>query len=344
MRISKHPARKAIRVTAIFVLIAAAVAVALALQWMPMYNDLPLRDSLAGTIDTLYSGVSSFVYGIAPSRVDAKTGGTSYSLSGVSMTFHGRKTLLEKELARNPVDTVYMEITYETFTFDQTFEGVEGDVYILPRLGSLKEKLAYAREHIRPDDLETAFSLNIFLAGRYWKDVLVDHQAVDRIYKDNGFIPFTHKNIELSPKKAAEKRDSETLKLDFNEENMRLFRENIELCQEHGAKVVIVYLPVSDGFIWKNTGWDALDAKFRTFAEENGCDYLNFNLLKSRYEILNDRDSFFDEDHLCEAGALAFSEAFGDVIAARNAGEDVSDRFYASYAEMKADSPYAISD
>ena len=108
MQTSKHPVRRAICVTVIFILIVAVIAVALALQWMPMYNDLPLRDSLAGTIDTLYSGVSSFVYGIAPSKVDAKTGGTSYNLSGLSMTFHGRKTLLEKELARNPVDTVYM--------------------------------------------------------------------------------------------------------------------------------------------------------------------------------------------------------------------------------------------
>lgn len=341
MRISKHPARKAICVTAIFVLIVAAVAAAFALQWMPMYNDLPLRDSLAGSVDALYSGVSSFVYGIAPSRVDAKTGGTSYNLSGVSMTFHGRKTLLEKELARNPVDTVYMEVTYEMFTADQTFEGVEGDVYILPRLGSFKEKLAYARAHIRPEDLETAFSLNIFLTGRYWKDVLVDHQAVDRIYTDNGFIPFTHKNIELSPEKAAEKHDSGTVRLDFKEENVRLFKENIELCQKHGAEVVIVFLPLSDGFIWMNTGWEALDTKFKAIAEENGCDYLNFNLLKSRYALFNDRDSFFDENHFCEKGARAFSEAFGDVIAARSVGEDVSDRFYASYAEMKADSPYA---
>ena len=341
MRSSKHPVLKAVCVSLIFVLAVAAISTALLLQWAPRYNDAPQRKAAAGTIDTLYSGVSSFLYGVVPSVIDETLGTTSYNVSGLSMTFYGRKTLLEKELARNPVDTVYMEVTANSFVANQEFEGVEGDVYLLPRLDNFKERWDYFRKHVSLDDFETAFSLNIFLAGRYWKDIFVDHQDIDRVYTDNGFIPFVHKNIALSPEKAASARDKSALDVDFKEENLRAFRENIETCQSQGAKVVLVYIPVSDQFIWKNSNWDVLDAEFRSLAAETGCEYYNFNLLKDRFSILNDAESFYDEDHLCEAGARDFSAAFADVMKTARDGEDVSDRFYSSYEEMKADSPYA---
>ena len=341
MRSSKHPVLKAICVSLIFVLAVAAVSAALLLQWAPRYNDAPQRASLAGTVDTLYSGVSSFLYGLVPSVIDETLGTTSYNVSGLSMTFYGRKALLEKELARNPADTVYMEVTAETFVANQDFEGVEGDVYLLPRLDSFRERWDYFRKHISLDDMETAFSLNIFLAGRYWKDILLDHQDIDRVYADNGFVPFVHKNVALSPEKAASSRDKNTLDVDFKEENLRAFRENIEYCQAQGAKVVLVYIPISDQFIWKNSNWDELNENFIELAAETGCDFYNFNLLRNRFSILNDTESFYDEDHMCETGARSFSAAFADVMQKARSGEDVSSLFYASYEEMKQDSPYA---
>lgn len=341
MRSSKHPAVKAVCVSLIFILAVAVISAGLLFQWAPRYNDAPQRAEAAGTVDTVFSGVSSFLYGIVPSVIDEKLGTTSYNLSGLSMTFYGRRTLLEKELARNPVDTVYVEITAETFVANQDFEGVEGDVYLLPRLDNFKERWDYFRRHISADDLETAFSLNIFLAGRYWKDVLVDHQDINRVYADNGFVPFVHENIALSPSKAASAHDSQQLSLDFIPENMQALRENIEYCKSQGANVVLVYLPVSDGFIWKHSNWDELNEAFAAFAADAGCDFYNFNLLKDRFAVINDAESFYDEDHMCEAGARAFSAAFADVMAQVRGGEDVSDRFYSSYAEMKQDSPYA---
>ena len=72
----------------------------------------------------------------------------------------------------------------------------------------------------------------------------------------------------------------------------------------------------------------------KAFAEELGCTYLNFNLLKGREAFLPDT-CFSDKVHLNGTGSVAFSKVFAQAVKKVLDGEDPSGMFYENIDEMK---------
>lgn len=341
MRNSDHPIRKALIVSVCFVLCFVLVIAMITVPWMSVYQDRDLRDSLAGTIDTLYTGSSYGVYGIMPSVIDAKTGGRSYNICGLSLPVYGMTELLKKELERNPVKRVFLTVSFQTLTRNQDEDGIEGDVYLLPRLSSLREQAAYACKHIPLSSVFVALSQDIFLAIRYYRYKFFGGLEMERIYEDNGYSPFIHEDMSLTKEEAARTKDASKINTTPRADNLSQLEEVVRICREAGTEVVMITTPLTDREIWQHSGWDEFHEYYAEFARDHGASFLDFNLLRDRYRLFDDASSYGDQYHLCETGARAFSDVLADVIADADAGEDVSGRFYSTYAEMKQDSPYA---
>lgn len=92
--------------------------------------------------------------------------------------------------------------------------------------------------------------------------------------------------------------------------------------------------------IFEGNNWDDFYEWIKNFSEINNYDFFDFNLQRDRYQTYSDQLSYSDVQHLSEVGAEAFTKSFCEILQAVDRGEDVHDRFYASYAEMKFDSPY----
>ena len=76
---------------------------------------------------------------------------------------------------------------------------------------------------------------------------------------------------------------------------------------------------------------------WRRVSDETGCRLYDFNLLKDRFSLFRDDVSFHDTEHMSRVGAEVFTAVFCDTLLAEQRGEDISSRFYASYAEMTED-------
>ena len=151
MRIFKHFLLYILSIALVVTLVSAAFIV----PWLRMptdFHDQALRAKLAGQIDTIVIGQSYAMDGIVPSILDEKLGTRTYNLSGSLMPLLGQKYMLKKELARNPVRHVLLEITPDTFTTDENLTYGNGDSYVFARLDSMAERAEYLIRYVQPAD------------------------------------------------------------------------------------------------------------------------------------------------------------------------------------------------
>ena len=125
-----------------------------------------------------------------------------------------------------------------------------------------------------------------------------------------------------------------------NPNNIEIIDSIIYDLRKKDIRVIVVTLPYADRSIWEYSNWDSFNNQTKELKDRLNIPYFDFNLLRTRYSLFNDSESFVDTDHLSESGAKAFTNAFCEIIKKLDAGEDVSDLFYDSYEEMKQDSPY----
>ena len=320
----------------------AALSAALIVPWLRTpadSHDQALRDALAGQLDTLIIGQSYAMNGIMPEKLDERLGTRAYNLSGSLMPLYGQKYMLQKELARTPVQSVIIEITPDTFTSDEGMTYGNGDSYVVARLDSLSERLHYMIRYVQPSDWINIYARMLMLSMRSAAYRLLGQaELIDEAHR--GFIPLKAQDVSADPDWARAYHKSMSIFNEPRQENIREYEELIELCRQAGCDVTIVYTPVSHVKVWELYDQDVFLGWARELAQAHGVPLFDFNLLKSRYELFSDRTSFSDNNHLSGEGAEVFSEAMADVLARYRAGEDVSPLFYASYEEVIHDSVY----
>lgn len=324
------------------VLVVSLVSAAFIIPWLHTPTDLhdqALRAKLAGQIDTFVIGQSYSMNGIVPAKLDEKLGTTTYNLSGSLMPIYGQRYMIEKELSRNPVKHVILEITPDTFTSNERETQGNGDSYIVTRLDSFPEQLDYMIRCAQLSDWPNIYARTLLLSMRSAAYRLLGR--INLIDDANmGFNPLKAEDVSLSPEAA--RAQFVTMSVFHNplEENILKYEELIELCKQAGCEVTIVYPLVSHAKVWQLYDHDLFREWALGLSEKHDVPLFDFNLLKSRYELFSDETSFSDENHLCREGAEAFSEVMADVLARHRAGEDVSHLFYSDYEEMIYDSVY----
>ncbi len=300
------------------------------------YQDFKERGDLTGTLDTLYCGASFALRAFRPDLIDPVLGESGYNLSGSRLTMLGRYTLLEKEIKRNPIKTVILEVSCDTLVRDSAQEGPEGELLTFARL-TVRDRPSYLCKAFRPKDLPLLY---YDLVSKGINDVcslLCGRVRVGNWFLTRGYFPY-HEPDEPFSRDYAAIRGTESLPAELNDENIEMLDRITALCRENGVELVLVNVPQSKAF---NCTYDNLDEFHRFYTQysaEHGLKYYNFNLLKGVDSVLPDDRCFYDLHHLNNAGAEAFSGLYADAMTRTAAGEEPA--FYGSYAEMLADPAY----
>lgn len=304
------------------------------------YNDSGARKDLSGKLNLLFVGSSYSTSGFIPDVFDKKLGCNSYNLSGDAASLNGRYELLKKELSRNKIKSVILEISYETLSEDIKAVNATGEPRIITKLDTFSEKINYFFNNVSffNNDYENFLSVSLRYGLKAWKDIASG--SFGTIQGNKGFRADAPVDVSLKENEVVNKYNINEASFNFRDENLKKYKEMIQLCAEHGADVYLVNLPQSDAEMWKYSNYDEFLFKIKNLAHENDCMLIDCNLLKSRFTLFNDSYSFNNLTHLSSKGAEAFSEEFSDILLKINSGEDISSFFYSSYEEMKADSPY----
>ncbi len=298
------------------------------------YRDGNLRESLAGEIDYLFLGASHGVTAYCPSIVDAELGNSSYNLSCQMMDWDSRIYMLEKELARNPVKHVVIEVAHNALYRDEKTEYAEGTTFTVMRMDSLGEALRFMLEYVSINDWLNIYSRLLTAGLAQWLDLLHGDMSKQLRYENRGFYPMESNAITLDD------APDVSIHTNYLPENVERLEQLIQMCKDFQIKCSIVVVPVSDAYLYNSSGCDDFYEYMENFSQEHGCEFLDFNLLRNRYSILSDSYSFYDSVHMSEAGAKAFSKTYADVIKSLDNGDSIDTLFYSSYQEMLADSPY----
>ena len=302
------------------------------------YQDFKERGDLTGTLDTLYCGASFALRAFRPDLIDPVLGTSGYNLSGSRLTMLGRYTLLEKEIRRNPVKTVVLEVSCDTLVRDTSQEGPEGELLTFARLTAL-DRPAYFFKAFRPKDWPLLY---YDLVSKGINDVcslLGGRVRVGNWFLTRGYFPFHEPDVPFNRDYAAI-RGTQNLPAEMTPENIELLDRITALCRDHDVELVLVNVPQSKAFNCAASNLDVFHRWYAEYASQNGLRYYNFNLYKGIDERLTDETSFYDPHHVNNDGAAAFSELYAEFMRRADAGEDLENAFYASYAEMLADPAY----
>ncbi len=299
------------------------------------YEDAQVRDDLAGSIDFLISGASHGSCAFDPKALDEELGVQSYNLSGPLMGMQAREALLQKELARNPVDTVIVELSCNTLTRDRREEGIEGDLYALPRMGSFSEGAAYFQAAFAPEEYLSVLADTLQRGLQCWKDQLSGKaSAVDPA--DKGFLERESVDLSMTGQEFAQLHNTVALDAEARWDNKEYLWSMVEQCQAQGIEVLFVTTPLSDRLLAQYSNLEESHQWSLYYAQQYGCAYLDFNLYRQRDALFPDDTAFYDLYHLSGSGAEIFSREVAELYQRMKAGEDVSALFYESYAEMDA--------
>ena len=347
--------KKAITVTLIFIVLVIIIS-AIPVGANIFYNsDRILRDELAGSIDYVVIGASHGLCAFVPEIIDEQLDCCSYNLCGSLITFNGRKALIEEEIERNSIKTLVIELSYNTFV-RETYDN-EGNMYVVPRLSGLKSKLKYGFENLKFDGIDWVYS-SYLLSGlqkcaRFsyllYKnadnignviDIYVDDANDDQSKAYKGFMARTVDNATIDSGSVKGEYNSVSINRNYNQENIEVLDDIVSMAKEKNIEVIFAVTPLADAEIWRNDNWDDFYSDIKGICEAYECPLFDFNLMKSRYALLSDDVSFWGNSHLCKAGAEVFTAEYCRIMNKYNSGEDITEEFYNSYDEMKADSPY----
>lgn len=304
------------------------------------YEDRYLRQSLAGKIDYITIGASHCLSGFDSKVLDENLNCNSYNLSVSMMTMSAKYELLKKEFSRNPIKTVVLELSYDTIQRDSKNEYAIGDEPMLTRFDNVGESLSYMIKNVALDDWLNSYSRSFVLGLAYWKDMLTHGNIANVDYTAKGYHAKESNNLTLSNIEVNNLYETESYSDIKDCDNLKQFTEIINLCHNNNARVIVAVVPVSDKLIWKLSNLNKFEKWAKNYCKDNNCEFYDFNLLKSRYELFNDKESFADDDHMSDMGAKTFTKAYSDIITHVDKKENIDSFFYDDYDSLKNDSPY----
>lgn len=305
-------------------------------------QDKDTRDALSGSVTHLIVGASQAKCSIVPKVLDSELDCVSYNLSTTLMPMSARYIMLRTELERNPVDTVFLEISFDTLQSKASSGNGWGEAIMFARTGSWSEGLKYLFGYTGTDQLLDILSRAATKGISAWKDKLLTGRIPDNVNSEaKGFYATASNDVSYSKELFTEKFHTKHRMTGFRDENLKMLKEMINLCHEHGVNVIIGIVPYSEANLFIYDDLDLFDEWMREFAESNGCAFIDFNLLKARSMVFSDTSSFYDGSHMCKDGAETFTVYYASVIENLLSGQDISDEFYTDYSGLLSNSQYS---
>ena len=126
-----------------------------------------------------------------PAVLDETLGTSSYNLSNSMITMRGRCGLSAQEIARNPVNFVILDATYNSMTRSRAAEGPEGDIYQLGRYRNFFTRAGYFFKTIRLDEYGRVYYDMLSRGVTSWRKLLDGKGArgTSIKYETRGFAP-----------------------------------------------------------------------------------------------------------------------------------------------------------
>lgn len=307
--------------------------------------DWQIRESLAGSLDTLIIGASQGQCAINTQELDKALDCNSYNLSYDSMTNVEKKYLLEKELNRNNVDTVILELSYDTLQRNDITDYTNANVFSLLRMDSFIDRLNYYVKYVNLENKLYVYSCWLCNSIYSMKDAIQNKEVEIKtaVFNNKGSSLRESKDWSLEYTSIRDKYNQGNLSSNnYIEKTISEFEEIIELCKAKSKRVIVVVVPISDNYIWCTDGLNETTEFQRKLCKRHNVEYYNFNLLKDRYVLFSDVDCYStDICHMSEKGSKIFTKKLGQII--KKSGEDIeiSDCFYNNFDDVKTDSPYA---
>lgn len=294
------------------------------------YQDYKVRTSLSGKLDTLVIGSSHALRSIKPTVLNEKLNTKAYNLSSPLMSMYGRYVMLEKEINRNPIKTVYLEISYNALTLDRKTLGLEGDLYVLGRFDNVFERINFFTNAFTPDEYKKVLSDVIVRS----KNSFFTHNTIKQ-YETFGYLPVPSNNQLLSDETKEEIKNTNSLDTKIKEESLNYFDKIIKLCKRNNIRVILVVTPVTEKMILEYNNLDDIFSQYIDLAKEYNCEYYDFNLDKNRVKLYSEETSFYDDTHMSDSGAEVFSNRLTEIIKKVDEKKDITNEFYNSYSEVK---------
>lgn len=300
------------------------------------YQDSAVRDTYAGQLDALICGSSHAYRAIMPAVLDETLGTSSYNLSNSMITMQGRYELLRQEIARNPVNFVILDATYNSMTRSRAAEGPEGDIYQLGRYRNFFTRAGYFFKTIRLDEYGRVYYDMLSRGVTSWRKLLDGKGArgTSVKYETRGFVPM--EEAVPRPVTPPEEYGSYPLQTALDPGCVYYMGKILELCQQQGIQVLVVVTPISQAELLKFDGIDTVYTNLMTYFADRGVTMLDFNLYQGKQTLFPDETAYSDDTHMSPAGAADFSALLAKTIAQWRAGQDVTGDFYPSYAAAQA--------
>ncbi|MCQ2507292.1 MAG: hypothetical protein MJ097_00725 [Dorea sp.] len=313
------------------------------------YQDGNVRDAYAGTIDFFIVGASRAERSIKPVGLDDQLGVHAYSLVGPHLTMKGRYMLLEKEMKRNPVKTVLMEMSDESLTVSRKTDGLEGDLYYVMKMNTLKEQVTGFLSLIYPRHYPDAYVflmkhgmsfINKLVTGEY---VTFNQNSYDR----KGYVPYTGKErkpMDLTAEGEQAYLDSYntvTLETEMNDENLYYLDKIVSLCKEYDARLILLTTTVSRMETCMVTNEQFFYDWYSQYAKDHEIEYYDMNLRRNRDKAFSDEYCFNDLYHISNKGAKPFTKELIRMMKKIDQGVPHEKLFFDSYAEYEATQSYS---
>ncbi len=251
-----------------------------------------------------------------------------------------RTFLLKKELERNPVKTVVIEVSYNALTRMGNFEHSEGDFVALARLDTFKEKSSFVFQNLTLNDCLDVYSRALFTGVLHLGAVVLNKAPNAADFSKKGHLERDINDVSLRSDEIASLYNSDSIVEECVQSNIDELKKQLSFCRDKNCRVIIAVTPLADSKIWKTKNFNSFYKWIKTFCQEQNCEFYDFNLLKDRYSLFFDDQSFSDDVHLNANGATVFSTVFVQTINRVTAGKDISNLFYGDYNELKTHSPY----
>lgn len=298
------------------------------------YQDYKVRKALSGSIDTLVIGSSHAVRSVKPTVLKEELGINAYNLSSPLMSMYGRYVLLKKEIERNPIDTVYLELSFNALTLDKDILGFEGDIYVLGRLDTNLERIKFFKSAFTKDEYGKILTDTIRRSKYAMENSLGKKEPIAQ-YETYGYLPIESKDQLMTEEVKKKIYNSKPIDAEIKDYNLANLEKMVELCKDNDVNLVFIVTPITEILLIQYSNLDEVFSQYEQLAKKYDCEYYDFNLDKQRPKIYSEKTSFYDNSHMSDSGADIFSKRFADIIKDVNEGKDVSNEFYKTYGELK---------
>lgn len=259
------------------------------------------------SVDVIFVGSSGVLRGVSPLLIYKETGIASWSRASVLQAPHITYLNVQEALKTQRPKIVFISTLclFKMYRFDLR------ETYLRVALDHKKmsmEKLAAAAETVTHSK-EQSFLSYLFPILRYhsrWNEVLEEGPAASRAsefayakgqvyyFKSHAIEPLTGKIDPYQEQQAS-----------INSWSENYYTKSIQLCKEHGVKVVLFTMPRGR---WSSEKYRAVKA----FADRNQVDYLDLNLDEALQELdLDFKKEFSDVNHLNAWGSAKAAKYLG---------------------------------